>query len=292
VVGYGKSAMLFFMLRDAIGEEAFARGIRGFWEQNRFKTASWIDLRAAFERASGRKLGPFFDQWLDRSGAPAVRILSAQGEKSLQMTLEQGAPAYALRLPVEVRFDNGAETRWVEIERERQTVSMQFKQTPRSVRLDPQLRVYRLLEREELPPILRQWIVARSPAVFFSSKTKTGAMLAERLFESPYREVQALEGSEPVLIMGLHGDVDRALARLSLPPRPPMLAGKGTAQVWTVQGAATPVAVISAKDEAALDALARPLPHYGAQSYLAFEGARAIERGTWPPASRTVPVVR
>jgi hypothetical protein len=282
--------MLFFMLRDAIGEEAFARGIRGFWEENRFKTASWIDLRAALERASGRKLGSFFDQWLDRSGAPAVRILSAQGEKSLQMTLEQGAPAYALRLPVEVRFDNGAETRWVEIERERQTVSMQFKQTPRSVRLDPQLRVYRLLEREELPPILRQWFLARSPALIRVSSVRTA--LAERLFESAYREVQALEGKEPVLIMGLHDDVDRALARLSLSPRPPMLAGKGTAQVWTVQGAATPVAVISAKDEAALDALARPLPHYGAQSYLAFEGARAIERGTWPPASRTVPVVR
>jgi hypothetical protein len=26
----------------------------------------------------------------------------------------------------------------------------------------------------------------------------------------------------------------------------------------------------------------RPLPHYGRQSWLAFEGARAIERGVWP----------
>jgi len=26
----------------------------------------------------------------------------------------------------------------------------------------------------------------------------------------------------------------------------------------------------------------RPLPHYGRDSYLVFEGARMIERGSWP----------
>ncbi len=290
VVGYGKSAMLFFMLRDAIGEEAFARGVRRFWEQNRFRTASWNELRAAFERESGRKLGPFFEQWLSRAGAPSVRIVSARGERNLQVSLEQAQPRYSLRLPLEIRFDRRSETRWVEIERERQTVSLQFNDSPRAVRLDPELRVYRLLERAELPPILRQWFLARSPAVLFPRKSSSAAMLAQRLFESPYREVQDLASHDPVLIVGLQEDVDRALTRLSLPSRPSMLAGRGTAQVWTVQGSATPVAVISAKDEAALEALARPLPHYGAQSYLAFEGARAIERGAWPPVANAVRV--
>jgi aminopeptidase N len=115
-------------------------------------------------------------------------------------------------------------------------------------------------------------------------------MLAQQLFESPYREVQDLASRDPVLIVGLQEDVDRALTRLSLPSRPSVLAGRGTAQVWTVQGSANPVAVISAKDEASLEALARPLPHYGAQSYLAFEGARAIERGAWPPVANAVRV--
>jgi aminopeptidase N len=290
VVGYGKSAMLFFMLRDAIGEDAFARGIQRFWQEKRFAVASWNDLRAAFEHASARKLGPFFEQWLVRAGAPTVRLVSVRGGKDLQVTLEQSRPAYSLRLPLELSFDGGmVETRWVEIGRERETVSVQFKDSPRSVRLDPQLRVYRLLERAELPPILRQWIVARSPALMRVSSLRS--KLAERLFESPYREVTQPDG-EPLLIIGLHADVDAALARLGLPPRPALLAGKGSAQVWTVPGSATPVAVISAKDDAALEALERPLPHYGAQSYLAFDGARAIERGTWPPAVRAVPVSR
>ena len=290
VVGYGKSAMLFFMLRDAIGEDAFARGIRRFWDQKRFTTASWNDLRAAFEHASGRNLGPFFEQWLARPGAPTVQLVSVRGERELQVTLEQSAPAYGLHVPLEFVFDNGSvETRWVDVEREKQTVSVQLGRTPREVRLDPELRVYRVLERAELPPILRQWIVARSPALMRVSSLRT--QLAERLFESPYREVTQPDGA-PLLLIGLHADVDAALSRLGLPPRPALLAGKGSAQVWTVPGSATPVAVISARDEAALEALARPLPHYGAQSYLAFDGSRAIERGTWPPASPAVPVTR
>jgi hypothetical protein len=287
VVGYGKSAMLFFMLRDAIGEGAFALGIRRFWRDNSFRVASWDELIAAFELASGRKLGGFFEQWLTRAGAPAVRISSARSVgREVQINLSQSTPAYALRLPVEFVYENSSETRWVEIDRESQTVSLQFKDAPRTVRLDPELRVWRRLEREELPPILRQWIIAKSPALMRVSPV--GLSLAERFFESPFHEVKQPDG-EPLLIIGLHADVDAALARLKLPPRPAQLAGKGTAQVWTVKG--TNVAIISAKDGAALEALLRPLPHYGSQSWLAFDGARVIERGAWPPTPRSVPVV-
>ena len=289
VAGYGKSAMLFFMLRDAIGEEAFARGIRRFWEAQRFRTASWDELRAAFEQASGRELRSFFGQWLERAGAPQLRLASSRWKEQLHVELEQSAPAYALRVPLEVDFGDRAETHWVELQRERQTVRLELAQRPRAVRLDPELRIYRRLEPAELPPILRQWFVARRPAVLFASSDKVGKSLAERLFESPYREVQKAEG-EALLIVGLHGEVDAVLARLGLPPRPAMLAGKGTAQVWTVRGSATPVAVVSARDEAALAALARPLPHYGSQSWLAFDGARVLSRGAWPPSARGVEV--
>src|SRR4030095_12178632 len=102
------------------------------------------------------------------------------------------------------------------------------------------------------------WFLARSPAVLFAGNSKSAAALAERLFESPYRELSQPDG-EPLLIIGLHEAVDGVLKQLTLPPRPSMLAGKGTAQVWTVQASVTPVAVISAKDEPALEALARPL---------------------------------
>ena len=42
------------------------------------------------------------------------------------------------------------------------------------------------------------------------------------------------------------------------------------------------LAVVSAQDGAALAALARPLPHYGRQSYVVFDGAKVTSRGAWP----------
>jgi hypothetical protein len=286
VVGYGKSAMLFFMLRDEIGADAFALGIRRFWEAQRFKAASWDDLRAAFEQTSGRMLAGFFEQWLTRAGAPSVRIVSARSlGKEVRISVSQSVPAYALRLPVELVYESKAQTRWVQVDQEEQTVTLQLEETPRAVRLDPELRVWRVLAPGELPPILRQWIVARSPALMRVSSV--GRSLAEQFFESPFREVKQPDG-EPLLIIGLHQDVDAALKRLGLPARPAIVAGKGTAQVWTVKG--TNVAVISGRDERSIEALQRPLPHYGAQSWLAFDGARVIERGAWPPEARSVPV--
>ncbi|MBK7674598.1 MAG: hypothetical protein IPJ27_07405 [Candidatus Accumulibacter sp.] len=50
------------------------------------------------------------------------------------------------------------------------------------------------------------------------------------------------------------------------------------------------LAVISANDAEALRALLRPLPHYGSQSWLVFDGGRAIERGIWPMIDPPVPV--
>ncbi|HSD60500.1 MAG TPA: M1 family aminopeptidase, partial [Burkholderiales bacterium] len=304
-VGYGKSAMVFFMLRDAVGEETFARGIRQFWERNRFRAASWDDLRAAFEQASGRSLKTFFEQWLLRPGGPAVNIGSARssaasGANRLVLALEQGAPAYALRVPVEIVAGGRSETQWVELDREKQAVTLELPSVPQGVRLDPDLRLWRLLGREQLPPILRQWITARSPrlAVLSAAPPAQSAAreLAQRLFETPPAEEgaeAAVAGAGPALLVGLEVEVDAALSRLGLPPRPANLAGRGTAQAWTVQReGGAPVAVVSARDAESLRALLRPLPHYGAQSYVVFEGARALERGVWPAPGRLIPVAR
>jgi aminopeptidase N len=134
-------------------------------------------------------------------------------------------------------------------------------------------------------------LAARDDAVRGAART-----LAKRLFESAYREIEATrltEGDEPVLIVGLHGEVDALLGRLRLPPRGAPVR-RGSAQAWTIERAAsaTPVAVVSATDAQALEALLRPLPHYGAQSYVVFEGSKAIERGVWPVETRLVPVAR
>ena len=229
-VGYGKAAMVFFMLRDTIGEDAFHRGLRLFWEQYKFKVASWNDLRGAFEQAAGRPLKTFFEQWVDRAGGPAPAIAQAQaqtvgGKTRLVLTLTQTAPAYALRVPIEIVTGNRSETRWVDLDRERQVVTLELGAMPDGVRLDPELHVWRVLDREQLPPILRRWIIARAPRLAIVSNTAEFGIAAQTLarsfFETPAKLVGPAEirnGDEPTLIVGLQRDVDATLSRLGLAP--------------------------------------------------------------------------
>jgi len=175
------------------------------------------------------------------------------------------------------------------------------------VRLDPELRVWRELDAASLPPILRRWIGATAPRVF-NVATEPGAAAAvdpliQRFFERPARLVNeagfavALRGKDPVLLIGTPAEVDRTLAASGLPARPEQLAGRGTAQVWTVQrlddgnGQAAPLAVISATDAAGLRALQRGLPHYGSQSWLVFDNAQVSAKGTWPASLPVTPVL-
>jgi aminopeptidase N len=288
--GYGKAAMLFVMLRDLIGAAAFEQGLRRFWAMHRFREASWDDLRAAFDSASGHDLSVFFGQWLERADAPAPRVVSARATRTeIEVTLEQNAPPYTLRVPLEFDGADGSLAEIVELSRNRETVRVSVSGSPSTVRLDPELRLWRALDPRMLPPILRQWILARAPRYALVTDADdisvAAQRLAKRLFESPARRVDLADaGDGPLLIVGSHAEIDATLARLGLPPRPSEIAGRGSAQVWTIPRAPsdTPIAVVAARDAASLEALARPLPHYGSQSWLVFDGRRALARGVWP----------
>ncbi|MGQ0522471.1 MAG: M1 family metallopeptidase [Betaproteobacteria bacterium] len=303
-LGYGKAAMVFFMLRDEIGEEAFGRGIRDFWSAQRFKVASWSDLQTAFERASGRSLRVFFEQWLYRAGGPTLeleagRLREASGTNTIAITLKQSPPAYMLRVPLELITKNRSAVHYTTFDRERETATLTPGAVPEGVRLDPDFRLWRRLEPEALPPILRQWIVARAPRMAVVSNStevaRAARTVAARFLEAVPELIPSKEaprGSGPVLIAGLHADVERTLSAWRVPLTP--AANRGSARVWTVQTreSTAPIAVISARDAGALAALAHTLPHYGGQSYLVFEGSRVVDRGIWPAEIRITPVTR
>jgi aminopeptidase N len=304
-VGYGKAAMVFFMLRDAIGHDAYERGIRSFWQEYRFRTASWGDLQRTFEQSAAQPLGTFFEQWVRRAGGPRVNVVEARARRSgsgavLTLGITQSTPAYALRLPVEILYGGKNEVRTIDVQRERQVVTVQLNAMPEGVRVDPELRVWRMLDRGELPPILRQWIVARSPRLVIAAAGRDAWLAAHNvargLFEAAAREVNVatiLESQDPLLIAGLHVEVDALLAAHGLPGRPRVFDGRGSAEVWTIEpaGKGAPIAVVSARDAASLNATARALPHYGAQSYLVFNGSQVITRGVWPTQARVVRVL-
>jgi hypothetical protein len=294
VVGYHKAAMVFLMLRDAIGTEAFDRGLRRFWNQHSGGRASWDDLRAAFESVSKQDLGSFFSQWLDRTGAPAPRLATASAVRDgarwrVDVEVTQTAPAWRLRLPLALQFEDRAEElRWVDLDGERQRFTLHTDRRPVGVSLDPGARVFRRLAPGEAPPILRQAMLDPATVTVLAGAATTGESLARRLAEHPPKlhSVTAAPPSQPLLLVGLASEVDRYLARHGLPRRPAELAAASrqpTAWVWTAERRnGAPLTVVEARDEGALSALARPLPHYGRQSWILFDGPTALARGVWP----------
>jgi hypothetical protein len=299
VVGYHKAAMLFVMLRDTIGDETFDRGLRRFWSEHRGSIASWEDLRTAFESTSQRDLAGFFAQWLNRAGAPNLRLVSAQavkdsGEWRVDFTLGQDRPAYQLRVPVAVDTGSGQHVHWVDFDREHATFSLRSAQRPRSVTLDPDARLLRRLAPGEAPPILRRAMLDPTTVTVLTGAEEAGAALARRVVEHPLqlRSPGAPLPAAPLLLVGLERDVNRYLARHGLPPRPAELDAtpdRATAWVWTAtRTTGETVTIVSARDAAALAALGRPLPHYGRQSWLVFDGGTATARGTWPSRPQSV----
>lgn len=291
IVGYNKTGMVFRMLRETIGREAFDAGLREFWRAHRFRVASWSDLRRSFEAASQRDLGWFFAQWLDRAGAPSVRFVDARAAQRgeawrVTVTLAQSAPAYRLRVPVRARTAGGEETHLVDLEGDRVVASFETAAEPVALALDPDLELFRRLAPDEAPPILREVMVHPTTmlAAVSEGAAEVARKLAAQLLDHP---AKAFAGgplpSGPLLAIGLSDDVDAWLARHGLPARPAAVAGKGTAQVWTgTRSDGRTLVVVSARDPDALAALLRPLPHYGRSSWVVFDGAKAIDRGVWP----------
>lgn len=298
IVGYNKSAMVFLMLKDAIGRDAFERGLRLLWQRHRFRAAAWSDLESAFAAAAGRPLRDFFRPWVERPGAPVLRLEAAErAGGALKLRIAQTG-SQALRVPLRlIRGDRG-EMRWIETGPGTRTITLAADAGVEAVELDPDYRVWRRVDIALLPPILRETFVApRARAVLAGDDPELRAAalsLAARVLDTrPEKLETQLPPADAILLLGLAPTVDAWLARHGLPPRPRQLSAQagGSAQVWAGRDAGgRSYAVISAPNAAAFKALERALPHYGRQSWLVFDGGRAAEKGVWPPHAAAVRV--
>lgn len=142
---YQKGGWVLHMLRGEIGTAAFDRGVKSYWRAHRHDTAMTDDLRAAMERAAGRDLGWFFDQWLRRPGfiEARTRWRFEAGTSGLTLTVEQGGRFQPYRFTVSielVRADGQRELVSVEVPAlptARVSIPWSLSVAPREVRLDP-----------------------------------------------------------------------------------------------------------------------------------------------------------
>ena len=87
---YQKGAWVLHMLRSNLGDDAFFRGIRAYYESHKNSVATTEDLRAALEKASGKDLRAFFTRWVYDSGHPQYELKWYWlGKKDLRLVLTQ-----------------------------------------------------------------------------------------------------------------------------------------------------------------------------------------------------------
>jgi aminopeptidase N len=315
-VGYDKVLMIFHMLRERLGDERFVGALRTFYAEYRFREASFTDLARVMGAAAGEDLSPWFAQWLDRPGAPALRVEQARvvsrgGAPAVELTLAQtqaGEP-YALDVPVALTLPSmpHAVRRTVRVTERRQTVTLPLDAAPSRLDVDPELDVFRRLDPGEIPPALSGAFGAAQRVLVLPSAAPPPLAAAYRALAEAWKAagveittdaaLTRLPAGKSVWVLGwenrLRGAAAEALApygatlgerelrasQATLPRdrRSVVAVGRSPADPAQV------VAFLGADRAAALPGLARKLPHYGRYGLLGFEGDEpaAVTRETW-----------
>jgi len=158
-VGYSRSAMFFHQLHGLLGPEYFSMSIRLFASSHQGKTATWNDIKLAFEAVSKQDLSQFFEQQLTRKDIPSLLVTDIRAENRqdasiLHFTLQQNSEQpYTLQVPIRVTTVNGAETfNWPISEKETK-ISIPLDELPLSLSIDPEYNLFRDLNSYELPPV-------------------------------------------------------------------------------------------------------------------------------------------
>ena len=298
VIGYHKAAMLFSMLRDRIGAPVFDRGLARLWREYRFAPAGWRQLQRVFETESGEDLADAFAPWLQRPGAPRVEVVSARAiAGGVRVVLRQRGSPWPLRVPLVVETASGQMSEVATLRESQGEFDIALPAPASAVLLDPDFRLFRHLAPGEAPPILRDLMLAPTVSVLAlpGVPAALAGELATRMLDGRMRLAASGEDpavDDPRLVIGLHEAVAGWLAARGLEPRPVELADfAGSALAWAAtDDTGRPLVLVSVSDEAALAALLRPLPHYGRQGWVGFEGARAVRRGTFSARSPRVAV--
>jgi aminopeptidase N len=137
---YQKGAWVLHMLRMALGDDIFFRGIRDYYHAHKDKTASTEDLRAALEQASAKDLKPFFTRWIYDSGHPKYELSwQWQGGRDLRIVLRQvqSGDAFVNPVPITITTAAGKQELVLKPARKETVETIQVKQKPTSIQVDP-----------------------------------------------------------------------------------------------------------------------------------------------------------
>ena len=319
-VGYGKSLMFFHMLRMRLGDEAFVQGLQDFYGENKFRFASFDDLRKSFEGVSREQLRSEFNQWVTQPGAPKIKVsrakAGAEGNSYVLTTLlEQVQPgvAYPLRIPIAVTMEgqDRAYQTMVVMGKKRLELEVRLPARPLRLDVDPEFDLFRGLDRDEIPPALTGAFGAKKMLILLPSSADDSLLQAYRELSQSLShsgpdevkvkldaEVEKLPSDRAVTIFGwenlFRSEIVSALSGYDVTiNQTGVRIGRTEIQRENhsvVLTASLPenkdlsLTWVASDLPEALPGLGRKLPHYHKYSYLGFEGQEPanIVKGRWP----------
>jgi hypothetical protein len=313
-VGYGKTLMGLHAVRQRLGDDAFRKGLRAFYRDNRGRRASFADLETAFAQAGGEDLTRLFSELVTRTSVADlavddVAVVARDGGYTVTGTLRQRqrAAPYGLDVPIVLATAAGSVRAVVRTGARATPFSIAAPGAVASLAVDPEFDVLRRLDARETAPSLGQLFgAAEVTAVLPAASAAEAAAWRTALdgWQSPSRrirvttdaELRELPADRPVW---LFGRTNRFAGLLPADPALGLVLGEtdigigtqrwpwaGHAQVLTRRHPANPalaIALIATDDVAAVPGLGRKLPHYGKYSWLIFQGAEPanVGKGEW-----------
>ena len=316
-VGYGKTMLVFHMLRRRMGDKNFTHALQNLYREFKFRRTSFAEVERTFTQAAGEDLAKYFAQWVKQAGAPQLRLISAGAVRTgsgyaLNIAVEQtqSGPAYMLDLPLAVTLA-GKDTAYstvIKMKGRHAEWSLPLASKPLRVDIDPEFDIFRRLDRAEIPPALSQ--VFGADQLLIVLPRKASESMREQLFgvakkwqQQPGHnteivwddEITELPGKGAVWLFGWE-NIWRVKFQSSLALNGADLTDQGArfgnaeysrtqhSLVAVAQIGQTPVGWLAVPDAGMMTVLARKLPHYSKFSYAAFQGVELINlsKGIWP----------
>ena len=138
------------MLRWEIGDTAFFKSMRNYYETYKYKNATIEDFKKICENISGKNLDYFFRQWIYDGTGIIKEECSWNTDKEdsdylLRLNLNEvqnGYEDYKFLMEAEVKFeDNSSQFIKFEVDKREQISEFRFKKEPVAVIFDPNNRI-------------------------------------------------------------------------------------------------------------------------------------------------------
>ena len=137
---YQKGAWVLHMLRMQLGDDAFFRGLRVYYNAHKNANATSEDLRAALEGSSGNNLKQFFASWVYGTGHPQYEVRSdwlVPNELRITVRQLQSEPPFPNFLPVRITTTKGAQTVLIKPGGRESVGEFHLDGPPSSIEVDP-----------------------------------------------------------------------------------------------------------------------------------------------------------